>query len=127
MLLTGDTIDGVTAADWGLALEAVPADELDSAVEALADRIAGVPLNQLAMQKMMINQAYDNMGLQGTQVLATLFDGITRHSPEGAGSRISPSATDSMPRFSTAIPDARFQTEAGRSPRPTPLLDRKWM
>jgi enoyl-CoA hydratase len=83
MLLTGDTIDGVTAADWGLALEAVPADELDSAVEALADRIAGVPLNQLAMQKMMINQAYDNMGLQGTQVLATLFDGITRHSPEG--------------------------------------------
>jgi len=66
-----------------LALEAVPADELDSAVEALADRIAGVPLNQLAMQKMMINQAYDNMGLQGTQVLATLFDGITRHSPEG--------------------------------------------
>ena len=32
---------------------------------------------------MMINQAYDNMGLQGTQVLATLFDGITRHSPEG--------------------------------------------
>ena len=114
--------------DWGLALEAVPADELDSAVEALADRIAGVPLNQLAMQKMMINQAYDNMGLQGTQVLATLFDGITRSLPGGgAGSRILPSATDSMPRFSTAIPDARFQTEAGRSPRPTPLLDRKWM
>jgi enoyl-CoA hydratase len=83
MLLTGDTIDGRTAADWGLVLEAVPADELDSAVERLADRIAGVPVNQLVMQKMMINQAYDNMGLQGTQLLATLFDGITRHSPEG--------------------------------------------
>ena len=42
-----------------------------------------MPINQLAMQKLMINQAYDNMGLQGTQILATLFDGITRHSPEG--------------------------------------------
>ena len=83
MLLTGDTIDGRTAADWGLILEAVPPSELDARVEALADRIAGIPVNQLAMQKLMINQAYDNMGLHGTQILATLFDGITRHSPEG--------------------------------------------
>jgi enoyl-CoA hydratase len=83
MLFTGDTIDGTQAADWGLVLEAVPADALDAHVEALAERIAGVPTNQLAMQKMMINQAYDNMGLAGTQLLATLFDGITRHSPEG--------------------------------------------
>jgi enoyl-CoA hydratase len=35
------------------------------------------------MQKLMVNQAYDNMGLAGTQILATLFDGITRHTPEG--------------------------------------------
>ncbi|MEU5262125.1 crotonase/enoyl-CoA hydratase family protein [Amycolatopsis sp. NPDC021455] len=83
MLLTGDTIDGATAAAWGLVVEAVPAAGLDRAVEALADRIAGVPVNQLVMQKLMINQAYDNMGLHGTQILATLFDGITRHSPEG--------------------------------------------
>src|SRR4051794_12852039 len=83
MLLTGDTIDGATAASWGLAVESVPADELDAAVERLADRMAGVPINQLVMQKLMINQAYDNMGLQGTQLLATLFDGITRHTPEG--------------------------------------------
>jgi enoyl-CoA hydratase len=83
MLLTGDTIDGATAAAWGLAVESVPADELDAAVERLADRIAGVPINQLVLQKLMINQALDNMGLQGTQLLATLFDGIARHSPEG--------------------------------------------
>ena len=83
MLLTGDTIDGRTAAEWGLVLQSVPAGELDATVEALADRMASVPINQLAMQKLMINQAYDNMGLQGTQLLATLFDGITRHSPEG--------------------------------------------
>jgi enoyl-CoA hydratase/carnithine racemase len=83
MLLTGDTIDGATASQWGLAVESAPPDQLDAAVERLADRIAGVPINQLVMQKLMINQALDNMGLQGTQLLATLFDGIARHSPEG--------------------------------------------
>jgi len=83
MLLTGDTIDGRTAKDWGLVHDAVPADELDAAVDALAARMAGVPKNQLMMQKLMINQAYENMGLATTQMFATLFDGITRHSPEG--------------------------------------------
>ena len=85
MLLTGDTIDGRQAAEWGLVLEAVPAEQLDRRVAELVDRIAGVPVNQLVMQKLMINQAFDNMGLHGTQILATLFDGITRHSPEGRG------------------------------------------
>ncbi|MQA13195.1 MAG: crotonase/enoyl-CoA hydratase family protein [Pseudonocardiaceae bacterium] len=83
LLLTGDTIDGAAAARWGLVHEAVPAEELEHTVETLADRIASVPVNQLVMQKMMVNQALDNMGLHGTQILATLFDGITRHSPEG--------------------------------------------
>lgn len=83
MLLTGDTIDGRQAADWGLVLESVPADRLDDRIEELADRIAGVPINQLVMQKLMVNQAFDNMGLHGTQILATVFDGITRHTPEG--------------------------------------------
>ncbi|WET78126.1 crotonase/enoyl-CoA hydratase family protein [Amycolatopsis sp. QT-25] len=83
MLLTGDTIDGVTAADRGLALEAVEPVRLEAAVEEMADRMAGVPTNQLVMQKLMINQAYDDMCLSGTQTLATLFDGITRHTPEG--------------------------------------------
>ncbi len=83
MLLTGDTIDGRQAADWGLVVESVPPERLDARVEELADRMAGVPINQLVMQKLMVNQALDNMGLQGTQILATVFDGITRHSPEG--------------------------------------------
>ena len=61
----------------------MPAGELDDAVEALAERIAGVPQNQLMMQKLMINQALENMGLRNTQMIATVFDGITRHSPEG--------------------------------------------
>jgi enoyl-CoA hydratase len=83
MLLTGDTIDGATAKAWGLVYDAVPADRLDAAVEGLAASMSGVPKNQLLMQKLMINQAYENMGLANTQMIATLFDGITRHTPEG--------------------------------------------
>lgn len=83
MLLTGDLIDGREAKAIGLVLDAVPAAQLSARVNALAERMAGVPKNQLMMQKLVINQAYENMGLAGTQTLATLFDGITRHSPEG--------------------------------------------
>ena len=83
MLLTGDLVDGRAAKEMGLVYDAVPAAELDAAVDALAERMAGVPKNQLMMQKLMINQAYENMGLASTQMIATLFDGITRHSPEG--------------------------------------------
>jgi enoyl-CoA hydratase len=83
MLLTGDLIDGREAARLGLVLEAVPRARLDERVAAIASRIAAVPKNQLMMQKLMVNQAYDAMGLANTQRFATLFDGITRHSPEG--------------------------------------------
>lgn len=83
MLLTGDKITGREAADMGLVLKAVPSDELDDEVERLASRMASVPINQLAMQKMVINQAVEAMGLNETQRLATIFDGVTRHSPEG--------------------------------------------
>jgi enoyl-CoA hydratase len=83
MLLTGDLIDGREAKALGLVLDAVPAAQLDARVLELAQRLAGVPKNQLMMQKLMINQAYENMGLAATQMFATLFDGITRHSPEG--------------------------------------------
>ena len=83
MLFTGDKITGTEAEEMGLILKAVPSDALDAEVEALADRMARVPINQLAMQKMVINQAVEATGLMNTQRLATLFDGITRHSPEG--------------------------------------------
>jgi enoyl-CoA hydratase len=83
MLLTGDLVDGREAKAMGLVTDAVPAAALDARVEALAERLAGVPKNQLMMQKLMINQALLNMGLETTQMFATIFDGITRHSPEG--------------------------------------------
>ncbi|MEM8749754.1 MAG: crotonase/enoyl-CoA hydratase family protein [Pseudomonadota bacterium] len=83
MLFTGDRINGREAERLGLALQAVPADELANAVDALAHRISTVPVNHLMMHKMVINQAIEAMGLESAQRLATVFDGITRHSPEG--------------------------------------------
>jgi enoyl-CoA hydratase len=83
LLLTGDAITGKEAARLGLVCDAVPAAELDAVVDRLAQRMAGVPKNQLMMQKLLINQAYENMGLTTTQMLATLFDGMARHTPEG--------------------------------------------
>lgn len=83
MLFTGDLIDGTEAERIGLALLAVPEAELDETVDRLAMRIAGVPTNQLAMHKMVINQVLEAMGLGASQRLATVFDGIARHSPEG--------------------------------------------
>ena len=82
MLFTGDKINGCEAEAMGLVLKSVPAMELDEEVEAMAQRMATVPINQLAMQKMVINQAMEATITQ-TQRLATVFDGISRHSPEG--------------------------------------------
>lgn len=83
MLLTGDLVSGTEAKEMGLVIDAVPEQRLDARVTELAERMAGVPKNQLMMQKLMINQAYENMGLATTQMIATFFDGVTRHSPEG--------------------------------------------
>ena len=83
MMFTGNLIDGKTAADWGLATLSVPVDELEDATRELANRIAGVPRSQLAMHKMVVNQVMLTMGLEQTQMMATVFDGITRHNPEG--------------------------------------------
>ena len=83
MMFTGDTIDGRTAAKWGLANEAVPLEALEATAMRLADRIAGVPASHLAMHKMVVNQVMLTMGLEQSQMMATMFDGITRHNPEG--------------------------------------------
>jgi enoyl-CoA hydratase len=83
LLLTGDLISGVEAARIGLVSQAVPLVDLETAVNDLALRVARLPKNQLMMQKLAINQAYENMGLATTQMIANLFDGIARHTPEG--------------------------------------------
>ena len=83
LMFTGDLIDGRRAADWGLANLAVPAADLEARTLELAARIAGVPRSHLAMHKLVVNQAMLTMGLEQTQMFATLFDGVSRHNPEG--------------------------------------------
>ncbi len=85
LLFTGDLIDGRRAFDWGLAVSAPPASDLDERFEALLARIARTPVNQLVMMKLAVNQALLAQGLQATQTLGVIFDGIARHTPEGYG------------------------------------------
>src|ERR1700704_4359661 len=51
LLLTGDSLTGAEAAEWGLATEAAPAAALDARFERLLERVARMPLNQLVMMK----------------------------------------------------------------------------
>jgi enoyl-CoA hydratase len=85
LLLTGDSIDGTRAVEWGLAIEAAPAAELDDRFEALLERVARLPINQLVMHKLLVNHAAYSQGLHSTQLLGTFFDGIARHTDEGHG------------------------------------------
>ena len=71
------------AVEWGLANETAPAAELDACFEALLERVARLPVNQLVMHKLLVNQTVLAQGLQATQTLGTFFDGIARHTPEG--------------------------------------------
>jgi enoyl-CoA hydratase len=83
LLFTGDCLSGAEALDWGLAIEAPEPAQLDERTEILVQRIARLPVNQLQMMKLLVNQSLYAQGLHATQVLGTVFDGITRHTEEG--------------------------------------------
>jgi enoyl-CoA hydratase len=83
LLFTGDCLSGAEALDWGLAIEAPTAEDLEPRTEALVARIARMPLNQLQMMKLLANQPVHAQGLAANQTLGTLLDGIARHTPEG--------------------------------------------
>lgn len=81
-LLSGRAIDAPTAHRIGLVSHVVAPDELPGFIEEEAKLYRNIPANQLALNKLLINQAYENMGLRTTQLLGTLFDGVTRHTEE---------------------------------------------
>jgi enoyl-CoA hydratase len=83
LLLTGDSLTGAEAAEWGLAIEAPPPNALDERFEELLERVARLPVNQLVMMKLLVNQTLHAQGVQTTQLVGTLLDGIARHTPEG--------------------------------------------
>jgi enoyl-CoA hydratase len=83
LLFTGDCLSGREAYEWGLASECAPADQLGQRFEILLERIARLPINQLVMHKLLLNQAAHHAGLATDQALSTFFDGIARHTKEG--------------------------------------------
>lgn len=85
LLFTGDCLSGTEAVAWGLAIESAPIAELDARFENLLGRIARMPVNQLVMMKLMLNQTMFAGGLAQSQMLGTVFDGIARHTLEGYG------------------------------------------
>jgi enoyl-CoA hydratase len=87
LMLTGESLSGAEAERLGLASKAVPEGELAGVVDGAARRLATIPANQLAMSKLLVNQAYENMGLRTSQMVGTLFDGAARHTPEGVAWR----------------------------------------
>ncbi len=83
LLFTGDCLSGEEALEWGLAIEAPAPAQLDERTEILVERIARLPLNQLQMMKLLVNQQLYAQGLHATQLIGTVFDGIARHTSEG--------------------------------------------
>jgi enoyl-CoA hydratase len=83
LLLTGDCLSGKQAAEWGLAVESCPAAEIDERTEALVQRIAMMPVNQLMMVKLALNSALLTQGVATSGMISTVFDGIARHTREG--------------------------------------------
>jgi len=84
LALTGDSISGRQAAEIGLINKAVPLRKLEAEVQYWANRMAQCPTSQLAAMKLIVNQAFENMGLLSTQVLGSILDGYMRHTPEGS-------------------------------------------
>jgi enoyl-CoA hydratase len=80
--LTGKPLSGREAADVGLINRAVPFDRLEETVRQTARQLASIPLSQLAAMKLIVNQAYENMGLNSTQILGPILDGLMRNTPD---------------------------------------------
>src|SRR6201985_2361880 len=80
--LTGRPLTGVQAAEVELINEAVPFERLEARVAEIAAELARIPLSQLQAQKLIVNQAYDNMGLASTQTLGGILDGLMRNTPD---------------------------------------------
>jgi enoyl-CoA hydratase len=80
--LSGRPLSGTEAAAIGLINKSVPFAELESEVRETAERLASVPLSQLAAMKLVVNQAFDNMGLASTQAIGPILDGLMRNTPD---------------------------------------------
>ncbi len=82
LALSGEPLSGSEAAEIGLVNDAVPFEGLEAEVGRRAEQLAQMPPAQLAAMKLVVNQAYENMGLGTTQLLGPILDGYMRNTPE---------------------------------------------
>ena len=80
--LTGRPLSGKEAAEVELVNMAVPFERLEQEVRRAAEELASVPASQLAAMKLVINHAYESMGLASTQTLGPILDGLMRNTPD---------------------------------------------
>jgi enoyl-CoA hydratase len=123
--LTGKPLSGTQAAQVGLINAAVPFDSLEQEVRAQAQRLAEIPLSQLAAMKLVVNQAYENMGLASTQTLGSILDGLMRNTADGRRF-IEQAEREGVPA-AVGARDGSFadygQAPAGERPDPAHVID----
>jgi enoyl-CoA hydratase/carnithine racemase len=88
--LTGGPLSGRQAADVELITTAVPFQKLEQEVQKQAEQLASLPMSQLAAMKLIVNQAYESMGLRATQTLG-------RSSTDSCETRQRPAPSSPMP------------------------------
>jgi enoyl-CoA hydratase len=118
--LTGRPLSGRQAADIELINAAVPFSELEQAVARQAQELASIPSSQLAAMKLVVNQAYENMGLGATQTLGPILDGLMRNTPDAL--RFIAEATEAGVGAATRRRDEPFgdYSTAGPEDKPDP-------
>jgi enoyl-CoA hydratase len=82
-LLPGWRITGKEAVEWGWANLAVPAEDLDDEVAALAEQLAKVPLTHLMFRKVSLNRVWEEMGFRNSIAAGIDFDPLAHKSTEG--------------------------------------------
>jgi enoyl-CoA hydratase len=118
--LTGKPLSGSEAAEIGLINSAVPFERLEAEVAARAAELVSIPASQLAAMKLVVNQAFDNMGLGSTQLLGPILDGLMRNTPD-AKRFIQRAAAEGV-QAAVRSRDAAFgdYSVAGREEKPDP-------
>jgi enoyl-CoA hydratase len=126
--LTGRPLSGAEAADAGLINVAVPFERLEDQVRQVAGELASIPASQLAAMKLVVNQAYENMGLASTQALGPILDGLMRNTPDAT--RFIELAEREGVSAAVVERDSRFgdysQAPPERKPDPSHVVDVNW-
>jgi enoyl-CoA hydratase len=109
MMLTGDAMDGREAVRVGFANRAFPAQDLDAAVLAMAERVAKIPTDVQQTNKRAVHRAMEAMGLRaalraGTEIQALA---LTTSSSRETFARFRASVTEALDQRDGAFGDYR--------------------